>query len=123
MSSEKLPLALVVEDDSEQQYIFSQAVNMAGYAVEAIGDGAKAMQRLDEVVPALIVLDLHLPTVSGDEILHRVRSEDRLASVPVILTTADPLLAKTLNAESDFILLKPISFVQLRNIAARLLSR
>jgi len=123
MGSENFPLALVVEDDSEQQNIFSQAVKMAGYTVEAIGDGAAAMKRLDEVVPALVVLDLHLPTVSGDEILHRIRAEERLASVSVILATADPLFAKSLSAESDFVLLKPISFIQLKNIATRLRGR
>ncbi len=121
MYAEEIPLALVVEDDLSQQNIFSHAVRTAGYAVEAIEDGAKAMKRLGEVVPALVVLDLHLPTISGDEILHHIRTEERLASVAVILATADPLLAKTLSAESDFILLKPIGFTQLKNIAKRLL--
>jgi len=122
MSPEKKPLALVIEDDPEQQKIFSQAIKMAGFSVEVIDDGEKAMQRLAEVTPHLIVLDLHLPTISGDEILRRIRADERLASVSVILATADPLLAETLSAESDLVLLKPISFIQLRDLATRLLS-
>ena len=120
MSSTENPLALVIEDDPEQQNIFSQAIKMAGFSVEVIDDGQKAMDRLAEVVPHLIVLDLHLPTVSGDEILRHIRADEGLASVSVILATADPLLAETMSAESDLILLKPISFIQLRDLATRL---
>ena len=122
MSSEENLLALVIEDDPEQQKIFTKAVEMAGFSVETIGDGTEAIQRLDEVTPSLIILDLHLPTVSGDEILRHIRADERLASVSVILATADPLLADTLHDESDLILLKPISFIQLRDLATRLRS-
>ena len=122
MSPEEKPLALVIEDNLEQQNIFSQAIKMAGFSTEVIDDGEKAMQRLAEVTPHLIILDLHLPTISGDEILRHIRADERLASVSVILATADPLLAETMSAESDLILLKPISFIQLRDLAARLRS-
>ncbi len=122
MSLEEKPLALIIEDNPEQQNIFSQAIKMAGFSVEVIDDGEKAMQRLAKVTPHLIVLDLHLPTISGDEILRRIRADERLASVSVILATADPLLAETLSAESDLVLLKPISFIQLRDLAKRLAS-
>ena len=115
-------LALVIEDDPEQQKIFAKAVEMAGYTVERIGDGQEALQYLDNATPKLIILDLHLPRVSGDEILRRIRADERLANVNVILATADPLLADTLHDESDLILLKPISFIQLRDLATRLRS-
>ena len=115
-------LALVIEDDPEQQKIFAKAVEMAGYTVERIGDGQEALQYLDNATPKLIILDLHLPRVSGDEILRRIRADERLASVNVILATADPLLADTLHDESDLVLLKPISFIQLRDLATRLRS-
>ena len=122
MSEEKNTLALVIEDDPAQQNIFSHAIKDAGYDVEIIGNGTEAIQRLDEVTPALVVLDLHLPSVSGDEILRYIRADERLASLSVILATADPILAETLSAESDLVLLKPISFIQLRDLATRLLN-
>ena len=114
------PLALVIEDDPEQQKIFTKAIEMAGYSVEAIGDGKEAQERLKEVTPSLVILDLHLPKVSGDEILRQIRANDRLASVNVMLATADPLLAETLHNSSDLVLLKPVSFIQLRDLATRL---
>ena len=112
-------LALVIEDDPAQQDIFSHAVKMAGFTVEAIGHGGDALKRLEEVVPQLVILDLHLPSVSGDEILASIRADERLASVPVLLATADPILAEALSDSSDLVLLKPISFTQLRDLASR----
>lgn len=122
MSMAEKPLAFVIEDDAEQQKIFSSAIEMAGFSVQSITNGADALAQLDKETPALVILDLHLPKISGDEILHRIRSQERLATVPVILATADPLLADTLREESDLVLLKPISFVQLRDLATRLRS-
>ncbi len=122
MNTEEKPLAFVIEDDAEQQKIFRSAVEMAGFSVRSITNGADALVRLDEEIPALVILDLHLPKISGDEILHRIRSQEGLATVPIILATADPLLADTLREESDLVLLKPISFVQLRDLATRLRS-
>ena len=112
-------LALIIEDDPAQQDIFSHAVKMAGFKTEGIGHGGDALKRLSEVVPQLVILDLHLPSVSGDEILASIRADERLASVPVILATADPILAESLSDSSDLVLLKPISFNQLRDLASR----
>ncbi len=114
------PLALVVEDDNRQATVFAQALRMADFEVEIIRDGLKALNRLSEVVPALVVLDLHLPKVSGKEIFEQIQADDRLAKTRVMLATADPMLAETLRAEVDLILLKPISFNQLRDLASRL---
>ena len=122
MSENEKPLAFVIEDDPEQQKIFSYAIKEAGYTVEVIGNGTDAMQRLNEATPALVILDLHLPVISGDEILRYIRTDERLTAISVILATADPLLAESLSAESDLVLLKPISFIQLRDLATRLRS-
>ena len=122
MSAEnEKPLAIVIEDDPSQSDIFGRAVEMAGFQAERILNGAEAMERLKDVEPALVILDLHLPDVSGDEILRSIRADERLASVPVLLATADPLLAESLSEESDLILLKPVSFIQLRDLAVRFL--
>lgn len=117
--SDPQKLALIIEDDPAQQDIFSQAIKMAGFTTEVIGNGAEALKRLAEVIPQLVILDLHLPKVSGDEILTTIRADERLASVPVLLATADPILAESLADSSDLVLLKPISFMQLRDLASR----
>ncbi|MBN1487784.1 MAG: response regulator [Anaerolineae bacterium] len=113
-------LAMVVEDDPDLCTIFSQALKSAGFEVEVIVAGDVAMKRLAEVVPGVVVLDLHLPNVSGRDILHYIRSDERLEGTKVLIATADASMAETLEDEADLVLLKPISFVQLRAMASRL---
>ena len=63
---------------------------------------------------------MHLPNVSGDTILHHIRADERLANTRVMLATADAYMAENLRDKSDLVLLKPISFTQLRDLAKRL---
>lgn len=114
------PLALIIEDDSKLAEIYSQAVRKAGFSCKVIGDGNMALQYLCHVQPVLIILDLHLPSVPGDEILHIIRTDRQLSSTRVIITTADAEKAQTLVDASDLVLVKPVSFSQLRDLAARL---
>ena len=114
------PLALVVEDDNKQARIFAQALDIAQFETEIVKDGKIALERLTEVVPALVVLDMHLPHVTGDHILKEIRADERLSNTRVILATADPLMADMSREDSDLVLLKPISFSQLRDLAKRL---
>lgn len=114
------PLALIIEDDPNLAFIFSKSLEYAEFRTETIRDGGAALVRLKEVVPHIIVLDLHLPTVSGREILNHIRTDARLAKAHVILATADPLQANELQDDVDIVLVKPISFNQLRDLAARL---
>ncbi len=113
-------LALIIEDDKKLAEIFAQALKAAGYQTEGIQDGQEALERLTEITPAVVVLDLHLPRVSGKDILRQIRADARLAKTRVMLATADPLMAETLRDTADLVLLKPISFNQLRDLAARL---
>ena len=114
------PLALVVEDHPDNAILFAAALNSAGFETEIARDGYRALQRLDLIVPALVLLDLELPRVSGDKILHHIRADKRLAQVKVILATASDHLVGPLAQECDLVLLKPVSFSQLSELAARL---
>lgn len=113
------PLALIIEDDADQNLIFTIALNQAGYATESIMNGSKAQRRLTEVVPKMIVLDLHIPNVTGETLLRQIRTDPRLGNSSVILATADAAMATSLQAEADLVLLKPISFSQLSILASR----
>lgn len=111
-------LGLVIEDDEDLSVIFSEALQAAGFKTEIIKSGDKALERLSDVVPQVVVLDLHLPRVAGMDILHRIRADKRLNSTRVIVATAHPRMAESLRDEADLVLLKPISFSQLRDLAA-----
>jgi DNA-binding response OmpR family regulator len=113
-------LALVIEDDEDLSEIFTKALEQAGFEVETIGDGKTAQQRLKEVVPNVIALDLHLPLVDGATLLKQIHADERLSKTRVILTTADAVQAEFLRPMATIVLIKPISFSQLRDISKRL---
>ncbi len=114
------PLALIIEDDEDMGMIFAAAMRKAGYESEVIADGQSAMNRLAESAPDIVVLDLHLPKISGPEILKYIRGDERLQQTKVIITTADPHLADTLRKDVSFVLDKPVSFKQLSILSERL---
>ncbi len=118
-----VPFALVVEDDQMLAEIFSLTLQTTGFETEWVADGAAAVARLADRVPDLVVLDLHLPHTSGPKILQQIRADERLAQVPVILATADHLLAQSLTDQANLVLLKPISPEQLGRLASRLIQR
>lgn len=113
------PLALVIEDDEDQALIFAEALKIAGYETETILDGLTAQDRLGEVTPAIMVLDLHLPRVDGATLLKQVHVDKRLKKTRVFIASADALAAESLSQDATMVLLKPISFTQLSILAAR----
>jgi DNA-binding response OmpR family regulator len=120
--SEK-PLAYVIEDYDDAVIIFKQAMESAGYQVEVSQDGAVARNRLKEITPDIIILDLHLPNVNGETLLKEIRADERFAKTRILLATADALLAERLHGKADMVLLKPISYIQLRQLAERLIGK
>lgn len=115
-------LALIVEDDEDLANIFAEALRGIGFEVEHIADGKIAQERLKNGTPPfLILLDMHLPHVSGGDLLTNViKKEEHLANTIVIITTADARMGETYAEAVDFVMIKPISFVQLRDLTSRL---
>ena len=115
------PLALIIEDNEDQNLVFTKALIQAGYETESIQDGATAMKRLSEVVPDVVILDLHIPGINGGLILREIRKDPRAQHVHVIIVSADAEFAASLQAQVDIVLLKPVSFTQLSLLASRFL--
>ena len=116
---DKNPLAYIVEDNLDTVMIFQSALERAGYDVEIAVDGAVAQKQLTEIVPDLIILDLHMPNVTGDILLKQIRLDDRLSKTRVFLATADANMASYLRDQAELVLLKPIGFSQLKELAER----
>jgi len=114
------PFALIVEDDRDIAALFRHVLDIAGYHTEIEMHGKEALKHLDSVRPDIVLLDLHLPGVSGVQILERMRADERLKSVPVVVVTAYARDADSLPVEPDLILLKPVNLDQLSNLVQRL---
>lgn len=118
-------LALIIEDDEDLANIFAEALRGVGFQVELVADGQTARERLKNgAVPYLILLDMHIPHVSGGDLLTNIiRKDERLSKAIVIVTTADARMGEAYTDLADFVMVKPISFIQLRDLTSRLKSK
>jgi two-component system cell cycle response regulator DivK len=114
-------LALIIEDDEDLASIFAEALRGIDYEVEQVADGKLAQERLKNgVAPFLILLDMHLPHISGGDLLQNIKQDQRFEKTTIIITTADARMGDMYRDQADFVMIKPISFVQLRDLTARL---
>jgi two-component system cell cycle response regulator DivK len=114
------PFALLIEDDRDVAALFRQVLDMAGYYSESILDGKEAMDRLASVSPDIVLLDLQLPNMSGVEILKRMRADERMKTIPVVVITAYAYFANSLPVEPDLFLLKPVDIKDLISLIQKL---
>jgi CheY-like chemotaxis protein len=78
---------LIVEDDEDLHYLWTDILSSHGYAVVAVNDGALALAEIPRFEPDLILLDLIMPRaeVDGLALLHRLSASATLAQVPVVV--------------------------------------
>jgi CheY-like chemotaxis protein len=113
------PLALIVEDNPQLNKVFSIALQ-DDFEIISVANGTLALETLKQISPLVLILDMNLPGANGEEILQFVRSQPHLSAVQVILATADSAKADEFSPLADLVLLKPISPLQLRLLAARI---
>jgi len=96
MESSKIGEIIVVEDNADDSFLLIRQLEKAQIDdhVTVIDDGQKALDFLLRVAqpPLVIFLDLRLPSLSGAELLKKIRQEPRLQAVPIIIMTgsSDP---------------------------------
>jgi DNA-binding response OmpR family regulator len=78
---------LVVDDDALILHLYRQKFSEAGFAVETASDGISAVRALRLQPPNLVVLDLMMPRLSGEEVLKFIRSDAALRNTPVVILT------------------------------------
>lgn len=78
---------LVVEDDPDLRYLFRLSLALAGFQVREAADGYQALALLEEEAPAVVVLDLGLPRVSGFTVLEEITARADMRRIPVVVVT------------------------------------
>ena len=79
---------LVADDDRDIRDLVTFKLEQAGYTVQAVEDGVSALDAAFADPPALVVLDVMMPGLSGVDVTRELRADARTASVPIILLTA-----------------------------------
>lgn len=78
---------LVIEDDPSFRDLLELHLHAAGHSIRAAGDPEEGLRSFLEEPPALVLLDLDLPYLSGFEVLEALRSDEASRKVPVIVIT------------------------------------
>jgi len=79
-------IVLIVDDDVNQRLLYEQELTDEGYQVVLASDGREALEKVKEVSPDVVVLDIAMPGMDGIEALGRILGKDN--ALPVILNTA-----------------------------------
>ena len=118
MGREKI---LIVEDDDDVREALAAFLEGEGYEVAEAGDGAEALRQLRSGGEfCLIVLDLFMPVMNGWAFRAEQMNDPRLASIPVVVISADSAAAK--RAVSPGIvaaMTKPVEFGSLLNVVGK----
>jgi two-component system phosphate regulon response regulator PhoB len=79
---------LVVDDEPDLLELVRFNLSQAGFQVDTALSGREALEQLKAAPPDLLVLDLMLPDVSGNDICRQIRSDSALADLPIVMLTA-----------------------------------
>jgi DNA-binding response OmpR family regulator len=100
---------LVIDDDLDIQKLLSRAVERAGHHAVCTVDGHEGLRRFEELAPAMVLLDLMLPNLSGFEICRRMRALG--STIPMIAISTRDLPedeAHALACGFDLFICKPV---------------
>lgn len=107
---------LVVEDDDMLQEILAERLRLRDYEVDVAGNGQEAIKLALAIKPAVILMDMRLPVMTGWEATQKLKSLPETKHIPVIALTAHSLVGdreKSLAAGCDDYEPKPVNFDRL----------
>ena len=117
------PLAVVIDDEPSAAKLLERMAVQAGYTALVAPDGEKGLALIRRHNPAIILLDLALPKVSGLDVLEVLRDDPHLASTPVVVVSVSDDRKTTIEAGACEHLIKPISRTEVSGVLAQYASR
>jgi chemosensory pili system protein ChpA (sensor histidine kinase/response regulator) len=112
--------ALVVEDEANARDILTEFLHSEGFEVAHARDGVDALSYVYARAPAVVLLDLMMPRMSGLEVIDQIRHDSVLARIPIVaMSSASDLLTRALDFGADAAVPKPLDLPAF----ARLLDR
>lgn len=94
---------LIVDDEADLLEISVMKLEEEGYEVVTESEGARVLETLKKTKPDLLILDLHLPKMSGYDIFNRMQTNASLAKIPVIFTSADANIGRIETSSQEHI--------------------
>jgi CheY-like chemotaxis protein len=119
--SDPRPEVLVVDDDDDIRETIAMVLDASGYATIPAFDGVDALEQLrkEESHPSLILLDLRMPRLSGEEVMQELMGTPALAGIPVVVMSGDREARETALAMGAVsCLTKPIEIDDLESVVS-----
>lgn len=82
-------LALIVEDEKPLQFMYARSVQMQGYETIVADNGREALELLETHTPELIFLDMLLPYIGGEDILHAIANNPRFDRTHIVIMSSN----------------------------------
>ncbi len=82
------PTIMVVDDSLTVRKVTGRLLERQGYLVVTARDGVEAMQKLQELIPDVMLVDIEMPRMDGFDLTRNVRADKRLSQVPIIMITS-----------------------------------
>ena len=115
---------LVVEDNDDCRYLLARFLKSVGYEVVEAATGLQGVHLACRVRPDLILMDLSLPTLSGDEATARIKANQATRDIPVVVNTAWVIgdrCKRALEAGASEVLHKPVELSELHRVVKKYL--
>jgi len=108
-----MPQTIVVAEDQHHiRSLLEYKLRNSGYTVFGVGDGVAALQKVMEVKPDLVLLDVMMPLMTGFEVLAALKQNEETRMIPVLLVTAqskEDEILKGLDLGAEDYITKPFS--------------
>ncbi len=92
---------LVADDDPVTLRLLARIINMAGYETATARNGQEALEKIQQLQPALILIDIMMPKMDGFEVCRHIRDDDMIITQPyIIMLTARDYIADFERAEA-----------------------
>jgi len=107
---------LVDDDDSHRIFLRQAFVKKLNATVMEAKNGVEALRVLEKLTPDVVMLDLWMPVMNGQDLLEKLRAEDRWSDVPVIIMSAlrdKEIVQKLMKLKISDYMVKPITVEQL----------
>ena len=85
------PLVLVVEDYQDAREMYAAYLQFSGFDVAEAGNGLEAIEKAQELLPDIVLMDLALPRMDGWEATRRLKSNPRTRHIPIVALTGHAL--------------------------------
>ena len=113
-TTRRVPLIMVVEDQDDGRDLLREAFEEQGFAVVEASNGKAALERLQSLPrPDLVILDLEMPVMSGQELVDEMTADEKLSDLPVLVFTGNNRTEMPLQGPIVRWLSKPCSLVRL----------